>query len=632
MKKLLALLLLIPTLALGVDSIQNGIINPSVPWIVDHITGQVIGQKISSSAVQSLPIAAITNGGYGTYTLNCGGISDTAELNSALSSTNTTILVPIGVCLIDQVINNTGLSGKTIRGLDKNGSIIRTANGVNPAFTLFDYNNGAGGALSNVIIENLTFDANQANNTGNDGIFIFRGSAAYADMTFRNCLFINTGTYGGVVFNSSGVINRINILDNKFDTSTGRPVYLNNTSYVNISRNNFRNYNTSLGLLPAIGLNNSTSNNNYITINNNVFDPVTSTEFAVESTGSTTNMATAVAFTGNTCNNNGNSGCGVSGYFLNSTFSGNNFYNGNFGDRTAFEVVGSYNVFANNSLYNSQINAVGSSSASYVSVGDVVIGNAIYLSSATNTSVVGIGTTWANDIIISNNTVITNYTGTANGQAMIYIGTYGSAGPINNALVTGNIGVTLGANADKCFRLLTTASSHVTFNNNVCVGTVLNSSIFLPSTSVDTDLTVTGNDFSGANVGILGAPTGTGLIIGNNKLANATQWVQPGGVPVATSIGGCGTTPSITGNNPAAFKLTIGSTPTAATCTITFPNTAINGWSCSASDITTQSSSVFVQRQVGGSATTAIIGNYNTAAVLTAFVAADVVAMNCSAY
>lgn len=81
-------------------------------------------------------------------------------------------------------------------------------------------------------------------------------------------------------------------------------------------------------------------------------------------------------------------------------------------------------------------------------------------------------------------------------------------------------------------------------------------------------------------------------------------------------------------NGTAAFKIGVGTAPGSA-CTVTMP-TATTGWNCSAVDITTNSTSVFLQKQSGAeNASQITITNYNDVAAATAFVANDVVKVAC---
>lgn len=105
-------------------------------------------------------------------------------------------------------------------------------------------------------------------------------------------------------------------------------------------------------------------------------------------------------------------------------------------------------------------------------------------------------------------------------------------------------------------------------------------------------------------------------------------------VPFAPTIaaGGCGGSGASipTNNGPASFTINVGLAP-ASTCAFTLPITASNGWNCTASDLTTTSSSVFLQKQTGSSATDAAITNFNDVASVSNFVAGDVLAVSCLA-
>lgn len=101
----------------------------------------------------------------------------------------------------------------------------------------------------------------------------------------------------------------------------------------------------------------------------------------------------------------------------------------------------------------------------------------------------------------------------------------------------------------------------------------------------------------------------------------------------APTIGsGFGTSPTIVASNgTAAFQVNVGTGGTASSGVITMP-AAVNGWSCSAADVTTQSSSVFLTKQTASTTTSVTITNYNTAGAATAWVASDKINMMCMAF
>lgn len=94
---------------------------------------------------------------------------------------------------------------------------------------------------------------------------------------------------------------------------------------------------------------------------------------------------------------------------------------------------------------------------------------------------------------------------------------------------------------------------------------------------------------------------------------------------------GLGTSPTFNwGNGTFDFDVSVGTSPAAATWTITLP-TAAHGWACDASDITTTSTSNFITKQVGGTTTTAVMESFTDVAVAGTYTAADHIRGKCAA-
>jgi hypothetical protein len=125
------------------------------------------------------------------------------------------------------------------------------------------------------------------------------------------------------------------------------------------------------------------------------------------------------------------------------------------------------------------------------------------------------------------------------------------------------------------------------------------------------------DDSGGANVGINNLQIGNILLIG-------------GATPTISS--GFGTSPSIANNNgTAAFTINVGTGGTATSGVIGLP-TATTGWNCQATDITTNSATVFITKQTASTTTTATIGNFNTSAAAAAWAASDILRVSCFAF
>lgn len=115
----------------------------------------------------------------------------------------------------------------------------------------------------------------------------------------------------------------------------------------------------------------------------------------------------------------------------------------------------------------------------------------------------------------------------------------------------------------------------------------------------------------------------------NNDLRNSTSSRKLYSVQNPTVSGtGLGTSPSITANGTGAMDITVGSSPSAASFTITFI-AASTGWACSGSDITTQSTTDFVLKQVGGTTTTAVMEMFTDTATAAAPAASDHIRLVC---
>lgn len=123
-----------------------------------------------------------------------------------------------------------------------------------------------------------------------------------------------------------------------------------------------------------------------------------------------------------------------------------------------------------------------------------------------------------------------------------------------------------------------------------------------------------------SSAGALGIPQQLNLV---NLLESITA-------PTITAAGCGGAAAAIQfQNGTATFTINVGTTPGSA-CTVTMP-AAANDWVCMAVDVTTNSTSVFLQKQTATSSTSITITNFSDVAVATAFVASDKVKVECQA-
>lgn len=94
---------------------------------------------------------------------------------------------------------------------------------------------------------------------------------------------------------------------------------------------------------------------------------------------------------------------------------------------------------------------------------------------------------------------------------------------------------------------------------------------------------------------------------------------------------GLGTSPTVNWTNGSCggWDVSVGTGPTATTWTITFAVAAAHGYNCDGTDITTNSTTNFITKQVGGTTTTAVMEAFTDAAVAGTYTAADHIRGKC---
>lgn len=130
-------------------------------------------------------------------------------------------------------------------------------------------------------------------------------------------------------------------------------------------------------------------------------------------------------------------------------------------------------------------------------------------------------------------------------------------------------------------------------------------------------------------LGTSAAPFGT--LFNNGSISKGANIIISGTAPTIAGAGCGGSAASIAANNgTASFTINVGTAPTAGGCTVTLP-TAATGWNCYVTDITTNSTSVFLQKQTTSTTTSAVLVNYSDVAVATAPTASDIWRASCFA-
>lgn len=124
------------------------------------------------------------------------------------------------------------------------------------------------------------------------------------------------------------------------------------------------------------------------------------------------------------------------------------------------------------------------------------------------------------------------------------------------------------------------------------------------------------------------ALTNGGIIMGGSS---ATPSISPGTFGTSPSVP-CAITTTVLPCTSLAFTINVGTGGTASSGVIAMNSTAPTGWACKASDLTTTSATVFQTKQTATTQNTVTIGNFNTSGAAAAWVASDILQVNCTPY
>lgn len=137
--------------------------------------------------------------------------------------------------------------------------------------------------------------------------------------------------------------------------------------------------------------------------------------------------------------------------------------------------------------------------------------------------------------------------------------------------------------------------------------------------------TGTADFLNGLVIGSVGTATFSGLKTPSITTQNLLVSASNPSIAAAGCGGGAASIPS--SNGPSSFTVNVGTTPGSA-CTITLP-VASAAWNCYATDITTNSTSVFLQKETATANNSVTITNFNDVASATAFTASDILQVSC---
>lgn len=224
-----------------------------------------------------------------------------------------------------------------------------------------------------------------------------------------------------------------------------------------------------------------------------------------------------------------------------------------------------------------------------------------------------------------------------NGQLIRFIGTDGGPSTGDCYNISNALNIFLGTNCspalagNNCYHFLSGAVGNV--------GTTFCDSPATTGYKFDSgaNSNLINNSFGNDSLGFSDSGSGNRYYTGPSviNLLNAVQYGLGSNMLFVTTAptvsSGFGTSPSIASNNgTAAFTINVGTGGTATNGVIGLPTAAL-GWVCTAQDLTTQSATVFVAKQIASSATTATIANFNTSGAQAAWVASDILHVSCIA-
>jgi len=294
---------------------------------------------------------------------------------------------------------------------------------------------GARSTISNIRLENITIDGNQANISGSN-IFCLHIGADYGfsepinNVTLRNVYFKNAKDRAAVWFegdNSSTSINTDFTFDGcRFYNNGGEAIQLRQTVKASIINCFFTKWGIVSSSNPAIALQGSLGNINTL-INGCKFTNTVGVEFAIESQGSNSNVQNIVV-TDNTFQDAAIGGSGISGYFNGYVVANNHFINGVGTWRSGLELNASNGVVSNNYIQNG---AIVFFSGSPVANSKLIVSDNMVTTNYTNGSCVNIGG-YSNAYADFHDNYFDNTASTGTAPA-ISLGTYGgTAGVVSN--------------------------------------------------------------------------------------------------------------------------------------------------------------------------------------------------------
>ncbi len=429
-----------------------------------------------------------------------------AAINYASSRNRVLVLGP-GTYIVKNLTlpSNANVSGQSLN------TVLQLPGGNETDKQVFLINAG----VSNVTLANFIIDANRAAQTGTNVVCLkvinTDSTAAHkiSDLKFTGITFRNSKDRALIWFRGYRIENTT--IENCVFTNAGvQAVELRGCKNFTFRNNTVTAWGLTTTAAPAFGL--QSVINDGINIIGNFFINSVGGQFAIESAGAYVQNSSV---TSNTFDGNSLPAAGISGYFRNTTFSGNKHIRGVGTQRTGYELIGNDLVVSGNYIENGAIVFTADEVNPVAEVRpngrNCIISNNIIKTSATNASAIYLSGFVRNDTMsrVSNVTVSGNLIdnrGSTGNSATISVGFYGTAGLVSQVKIEDN---KIYADASQaCIRLRTyDTSNNLEIAGNEFLSGQYGIRIDQPAGWKNTEFS--GNDFSKMSSGEYVFSTGT---------------------------------------------------------------------------------------------------------------------------
>lgn len=447
-----------------------------------------------------------------------GTADDTAEIQAALDAANTAgggiVFLPRGTYLVSATL--TLKSNTVVQGIG-DLSVIKLANAAD--VSVVTVQTGA----TDVALRSLKIDGNRANQTtAVHGIT----SSTLTRLRVEGCT-ISSARGAGAQLMAAGTLASVLFSRCRVTDCGTYALHFRAADGLTVADCQLESWGQVTAATPGVafwrGGASSTTPNYRVTFVGNTLKNTVGTQFGIECAGAWDSGVHDSTFTGNVLDGGGLGGNGISGYFFQTTFTGNTHPNGVGTHRSGYEIIGQDYTISGCVVENGTIliTTVAGGSPSNISV----TGNNVTNSVATGSGIV-VGATGAavTDVALVGNTIkLTN----ASPQSAIYIGQ--NAGAVNRLSIIGNRCYGPGSSGNGIRFLAAAGSTDFLVVGNACKG--FGTGVVTAANTNHDEATIADNDFRGNTTSISHSATGgTYRFFGNVSADDNERFVSVGGI------------------------------------------------------------------------------------------------------